>query len=110
VTLHHVTTALAVGWNQNRMVNETSGLIDDAVIAKKRKKGEAKGKNPQPMGMRWPVERTNAWLAAFGQLRRNTDRKIIHRLALFALAVTFMLTAKLIDYRNRWSRVSTPIR
>ena len=85
-------------------------LLDDAVIAKKRKKGEAKGKNPQPMGMRWPVERTNAWLAAFGQLRRNTDRKIIHRLAQFALAVTFMLTAKLIDYRNRWSRVLAPIR
>jgi transposase len=85
-------------------------LLDDVVIAKKRKKGEAKGKNPQPMGMRWPVERTNAWLAAFGQLRRNTDRKIIHRLAQFALAVTFMLTAKLIDYRNRWSRVLAPIR
>jgi transposase len=85
-------------------------FLDDAVIAKKRKKGEAKRKNPQPMGMRWPVERTNAWLAAFGQLRRNTDRKIIHRLAQFALAVTFMLTAKLIDYRNRWSRVLAPIR
>lgn len=85
-------------------------LLNDAVIAKKRKKGEAKAKNPQPMGMRWPVERTNAWLAAFGQLRRNTDRKIIHRLAQFALAVTFMLTAKLIDYRNRWSRVLAPIR
>jgi transposase len=85
-------------------------LLNDAVIAKKRKKGDAKAKNPQPMGMRWPVERTNAWLAAFGQLRRNTDRKIIHRLAQFALAVTFMLTAKLIDYRNRWSRVLAPIR
>jgi hypothetical protein len=62
------------------------------------------------MGMRWPVERTNAWLAAYGQLRRNTDRKPIHRLAQFALAVAFMLTAKLIDYRNRWSRMSVPIR
>jgi transposase len=78
-------------------------LLDDAVIAKKRKKGEAKVKNPQPMGMRWPVERTNAWFAAYGQLRRNTDRKTVHRLAQLALAVTFMLTAKLIDYRNRWS-------
>jgi transposase len=85
-------------------------LLDDAIIAKKRKRGEAKGKNPQPMGMRWPVERTNAWLAAYGQLRRNTDRKPIHRLAQFVLAVSFMLTAKLIDYRNRWSRMSVPIR
>jgi transposase len=88
----------------------TARLIDDAIIAKKRKPGEAKGKNPQSMGMRWPVERTNAWLAAFGQLRRNTDRKTVHRLAQFALAVAFMLTAKLIDYRNRWSRILAPIR
>jgi transposase len=85
-------------------------LLDDAVIAKKRKRGEAKGKNPQPMGMRWPVERTNAWLAAYGQLRRNTDRKTVHRLAQFALAVVFLLTGKLIDWRNRWSRVPAPIR
>ncbi|HEY5250119.1 MAG TPA: DUF222 domain-containing protein [Acidimicrobiales bacterium] len=88
----------------------TARLIDDAIIAKKRKPGEAKGKNPQSMGMRWPVERTNAWLAAYGQLRRNTDRKTVHRLAQFALAVAFMLTAKLIDYRNRWSRILAPIR
>jgi len=84
--------------------------INDAIIAKKRKKGEAKGKNPQPMGMRWPVERTNSWLSNFGQLRRNTDRKSVHRLAQFALAVAFLLTAKLIDWRNRWSPVPAPIR
>jgi transposase len=84
--------------------------INDSVIAKKRKKGEAKVKNPQPMGMRWPVERTNSWLSNFGQLRRNTDRKSVHRLAQFALAVTFLLTAKLIDWRNRWSPQSSPIR
>ena len=84
--------------------------INDAIIAKKRKNGEAKGKNPQPMGMRWPVERTNSWLSNFGQLRRNTDRKTIHRLAQFALAVAFLLTAKLIDWRNRWSPQSAPIR
>jgi transposase len=84
--------------------------ITDAVIAKKRKKGEAKGKNPQPMGLRWPVERTNSWLSNFGQLRRNTDRKTVDRLAQFALAVALLLTAKLIDWRNRWSPTSAPIR
>lgn len=84
--------------------------IKDAVIAKKRKKGQAKGKNPQPMGLRWPVERTNSWLSNFGQLRRNTDRKTSHRLAQFALAVALLLTAKLIDWRNRWSPASLPIR
>jgi hypothetical protein len=62
------------------------------------------------MGLRWPVERTNSWLSNFGQLRRNTDRKPVHRLAQFALAVAFLLTAKLIDWRNRWSPGCVPIR
>jgi hypothetical protein len=77
--------------------------INDSVIAKKRKKGEAKVKNLQPMGMRLRVDYTNSWLSNFGQLHRNTDRRSVHRLAQFALAVTFLLTAKLIDWRNRWS-------
>jgi len=62
------------------------------------------------MGLRWPVERTNSWLSNFGQLRRNTDRKSVHRLAQFALAVVFLVTAKLIDWRNRWSPGCVPIR
>lgn len=84
--------------------------ITDAIIAKKRKRGAAEAKRNQPMGLRWPVERTNSWLSNFGQLRRNTDRKTAHRLAQFALAVVFLLTAKLIDWRNRWSPASRPIR
>jgi transposase len=84
--------------------------IDDAVIAKKRKRGRANATKKQPMGLRWPVERTNSWLSNFGQLRRNTDRKVVHRLAQFALAVAFLLTAKLIDWRNRWSPGCVPIR
>jgi transposase len=84
--------------------------VDDAVIAKKRKRGSTDTKKNQPIGLRWPVERTNSWLSNFGQLRRNTDRKTIHRLAQFALAVTFLLTAKLIDWRNRWSPAPSPIR
>ena len=84
--------------------------IDDAVIAKKRKRGATEGTKNLPMGLRWPVERTNSWLSNFGQLRRNTDRKVVHRLAQFALAVALLLTAKLIDWRNRWSRGLSPIR
>jgi transposase len=84
--------------------------VGDAVIAKKRKRGEAGEKTKLPMGLRWPVERTNSWLSNFGQLRRNTDRKTIHRLAQFALAVTLLLIAKLIDWRNRWSPALSPIR
>jgi transposase len=84
--------------------------LDDAVIAKKRKRGASGNAARLPMGLRWPVERTNSWLSNFGALRRNTDRKVIHRLAQFALAVVFILTAKLIDWRNRWSPGSVPIR
>ena len=77
--------------------------IDDLVCAKRRPAGTATGNKLVPLGMRWPIERTNSWLSNFGQLRRNTDRKINHRLAQLALAVTLLLTAKLIDWRNRWS-------
>ena len=84
--------------------------IDEAVIAKKRKRGAPEGRTNLPMGLRWPVERTNSWLSNFGQLRRNTDRKTIHRLAQFALAVALLLIAKLIDWRNRWSPDLSSIR
>jgi len=84
--------------------------LDDAVIAKKRPTGSTQApKKNLPMGLRWPVERTNSWLSNFGQLRRNTDRKPEHRLAQLALAVAFLLTAKLIDWRNRWSQTPSPI-
>ena len=84
--------------------------LNDAVIAKKRKRHSNKPATNQPMGLRWPVERTNSWLSNFGQLRRNTDRKTIHRSAQLALAITILLTAKLIDWRNRWSPHPPPIR
>jgi hypothetical protein len=84
--------------------------IDDAMVAKKRTRGQGRSPMTSSMGLRWPVERTNSWLSNFGQLRRNTDRKNAHRLAQFALAVAFLLTAKLMDWRNRWSPGCVPIR
>jgi hypothetical protein len=39
-----------------------------------------------------------------------TDRRSLHRLAQLALAIAFLLTAKLIDWRNRWSPDLSPIR
>jgi hypothetical protein len=62
-------------------------------------------KLPVPLGLRWPIERTNSWLSNFGQLLRCTDRKSAHRLAQLALAITFLITAKLIDWRDRWSPI-----
>ena len=84
--------------------------ITDAIIAKRRKPGGGGGTKRQPMGLRWPVERTNSWLSNFGQLRRNTDRKARNRHAQLALAVAFLLVAKLIDWRKRWSPDTSPIR
>lgn len=81
--------------------------IEDAVIAKKRKQGQGAGTTKrQPMGLRWPVERTNSWLSNFGQLRRNTDRFSAHRLAQFALAVALIITVKLVKWAKRWDSMA----
>jgi transposase len=76
--------------------------VTDLVIAERRKKGTAHGPKRVPPGMRWPVERTNSWLSNFGQLRRNTDRFIAHRLAQLALAVALIITVKLLKWSKRW--------
>jgi hypothetical protein len=73
----------------------TAAGIDDLVCARKRTNGTATKKLVVPLGMRWPIERTNSWLSNFGQLRRNTDRRVHHRLAQLALAVVLLITAKL---------------
>jgi transposase len=82
--------------------------INDAVIARKRQRGDPKpepatGPQPLRLGLRWAVERTNSWFSNFGQLRRNTDRRTIHRLAQIALAAALIITVKLIDWARRWS-------
>jgi transposase len=81
----------------------TSYGITDACIARRRSTTMPKKKSFAPRGLRWPVERTNAWMGNFGQLRRNTDRRTVHRLAQLALAITLLIAAKLIDWRDRWS-------
>ncbi len=78
--------------------------LHDLVCARRRAKGAAKTKKSVPLGLRWPIERTNSWLSNFGQLRRNTDRTIGQRLGQFALAVALILTIKLIKWADRWNR------
>lgn len=85
-----------------RQACATSG-IDDLVCARKRPRGEGSEPKPVPLGMRWPVERTNSWLSNFGQLRRNTDRFTHQRLAQFALATALIITIKLFDHADRWN-------
>jgi len=77
--------------------------IADLIGARQRRAGEPKPATKPSLGMRWPVERTNSWLSNFGQMRRNTDRRIGHRLAQLSLAIVVLITAKLIDWRDRWS-------
>ena len=84
--------------------------ITDLICRKRRHAGTADGPLPVPLGMRWPIERTNSWLSNFGQLRRNTDRRTHHRLAQLCLAITALITAKLIDWRNRWMPDLAPTR
>lgn len=60
-------------------------------------------KQPLRLGMRWIVEATNTWWSNYGQLRRNTDRKTRHRHAALCLATTILITARLLNYRTRWS-------
>lgn len=77
--------------------------VEDVICARRRPHGTATNKTAAPLGLRWPVERTNSWLSNFGQLRRNTDRRPQHRLAQLALAIALLICAKLIDWRNRWN-------
>jgi transposase len=85
--------------------------LDDLNIQRRSKPGDPDAvKQPLRLGLRWVVEGTNSWLSNYGQLRRNTDRRNRHRHAQLCLVTTLLITAKLIDWRDRWSPDSRPIR
>jgi transposase len=77
--------------------------IDDLVCARKRKKRTASTKRTVPLGLRWPVERTNSWFSNYGQLRRNTDRYTHQRLAQIDLVVALILTIKPFKWADPWN-------
>jgi transposase len=76
--------------------------LDDLNIQQRGTKEPGK-KQPVRLGLRWIVEATNSWWSNYGQLRRNTDRRVRHRHAALCLATTILIVGKLITYRNRWS-------
>ena len=89
----------------------THAGLTDLNIQRRTKPGDTNAvKKPLRLGLRWVVEGTNSWLSNYGQLRRNTDRKTKHRHAQLCLVTALLITAKLIDWRNRWSPDSRPIR
>lgn len=85
-----------------------AGINNVAVIMRRRP-----GQGTVPivgLGDRWIVEAANAWMCAYGQLRRNTDRKQASREAAFDLAVTTLLITRLTDWRDTWHRPNPNIR
>ena len=76
-------------------------IVHRAKHVRGRKYG-TRARNKVPLGRRWKVERANSWLSNFGQLRRNTDRKPIHREAALDLAVAFVITTKLVKWKQRY--------
>lgn len=53
-------------------------------------------RQPLNLGRRWIVEATNTWWTNYGQLRRNTDRKAIHRHAALCLATATLILGRLL--------------
>ena len=49
---------------------------------------------------RWVVERTNAWLTNFRQLKLNWDRRVEHRHAAVCLAFAIITLYRLVDHLN----------
>lgn len=81
-----------------RQAAKDAGINHVVVPAVRRGKTSVpRGPSRVPLGCRWAVERTNSWLTNYGQLRRNTDRKVVHRSAQLAFVIAILLIAKLID-------------
>jgi hypothetical protein len=96
------------GYDYPKVRRELVGFGLDDVCIQRRNAASATSplpKTPLRLGQRWIVESANSWLSNYGQLRRNTDRH-----AQLCLVVALIIVAKLIDWRNRWSPDSRPIR
>lgn len=99
------------GYDYPKVRTQLAALgLTDVNIQPRRRPGSDQPKPPLRLGLRWIVESANSWLSNYGQLRRNTDRRIIHRHAQLCLVTALLITTRLIDWRNRWSPESRPIR
>jgi hypothetical protein len=76
--------------------------LNDLDVQRRGTKTKAK-KQPITLGLRWIVEAANSWWSNYRQLRRNTDRKNVHRHAALNLATTLLIIGTLLTYRDRWS-------
>ena len=72
-------------------------LIDHVEVTMRNKRGQ--GRVPLTgMKRRWVVERTNAWLTNFRQLKIAWDRTSEHRLAAAQLAFALITLYKIVDH------------
>ena len=55
-------------------------------------------RNDRPGRHRWVVERTHAWIAAFGKLRVRFERRIDTHLALLSLACSIVCLRSLMRF------------
>lgn len=79
--------------------------ITDAVIARKRRRGEATlpYSSRYGSGCAGPSNAPTRGCPTSVNSARNTDRSTAHRLAQLALAITLIITIKLTDWAERWS-------
>ena len=100
------------GYDYPRIRNQLNdaGLTDLNVQRRSQPGEDMKVKKPLRLGLRRVVEGINSRLGNYGQLRRNTDRRTRHRHAQLCLVTVPLITARLIDWRNRWSPDSRTIR
>jgi hypothetical protein len=75
-------------------------LIDHVEVTMRHKRGEGRVVLTG-LKRRWVVERTNAWVTNFRQLKINWDRTSEHRLAAIQLAFAMITLYKIVDHLHR---------
>jgi Transposase DDE domain len=85
------------GFNYTSTPDKVAAYGIDNFIAPPRNKPDQGTVAIVGLGRRWIVEAANSWLCAYGQLRRNTDRKPEHRHAALCFAIALFITHRLRD-------------
>lgn len=77
----------------------TRHQINDVIVTMRNMPG--RGRVPLTgLKRRWPVERTNAWLTNFRQLKINWDRTIDHRTAALQFGLAILMIYRIVDHLN----------
>jgi transposase len=99
-TAHIGTLHLDRGYGYKSLPDRLNGYpIDHVSVIPRNQPGQ--GRIPLVgFAQRWVVERTNAWLTNFRQLKINWDRKPEHRHAAVCLAFAVICLYKLVDHLN----------